>query len=56
MANERDQTLKDRLVLDFREGMIGASDFQLRFALIITWRNMTIVNKRPETAMAVSRF
>lgn len=53
LANEKNQTLKDQLILDFREGMIGAADFQPRFALIITWRNMTFVNRRPETAMKV---
>lgn len=56
LANEKNQTLKDQLILDFREGMIGAADFQPRFALIITWRNMTFVNKRPETAMKVQIF
>ena len=49
LATEKNQTLKDRLILDFREGMIGASDFVPRFALLITWRNMSFVVKRPET-------
>ena len=48
LANEKNQTLKDRLILDFREGMIGAADFQPRFALIITWRNMTFVRIEKE--------
>lgn len=56
LANEKNQTLKDQLILDFRDGMIGAADFQPRFALIITWRNMTFVNKRPETAMKTNTY
>lgn len=56
LATEKNQTLKDQLTLDFREGMIGASDFVPRFALIITWRNMTFVNKRPETQMRTNTY
>ncbi len=38
---------------DLREGMIGAADFKPKFALIITWRNMTMVNRRPEMLLVV---
>ena len=39
-------TLRDRIILDFREGMIGADDFTPMHAIIITWRNMTFANRQ----------
>ncbi len=46
-------TLRDRIYADFREGMIGAANFKPKFALIITWRNMTMVNRKPEMPLVV---
>ncbi|RWS17902.1 mesh-like CUB and sushi domain-containing protein, partial [Dinothrombium tinctorium] len=46
IEQERNITLRDRIILDFREGMIGASEFTPKFAFIVTWRNMTFANRR----------
>ena len=56
IESEYNQTLKDRLILDFREGMIGAADFTPKFVLIVTWRNMTMVNRRPEKPLVVCNY
>lgn len=48
--------LRDRLLLDFREGMIGASDFVPKFAIICTWRNMTIANRRIERPLKTNTY
>ena len=48
--------LRDRILLDFREGMIGASDFVPKFAMIITWRNMTIANRRHERPLKTNSY
>jgi len=53
---ENNITLRDRIYADFREGMIGASDFRPKFALIITWRNMTMVNRRPEMPLVTNTY
>lgn len=50
------ELLRDRLLLDFREGMIGASDFAPKYAMIITWRNMTIVNRRRERPLKTNTY
>lgn len=48
--------LRDRILLDFREGMIGASDFVPKWAMIITWRNMTIANRRTERPLKTNTY
>ncbi len=53
LESESNITLRERIYADFREGMIGAADFRPKFALIITWRNMTMVNKRPQMPLVV---
>jgi hypothetical protein len=53
LESEWNITLRERIYADFREGMIGAADFKPKFALIITWRNMTMVNRRPEMPLVV---
>jgi hypothetical protein len=53
LESEYNITLRERIYMDFREGMIGAADFRPKFALIITWRNMTFVNRRPEKPLVV---
>ena len=54
LETEQNTTLRERLILDFKEGMIGAADFVPKFAIIVTWRNMTMVNRRPEKPLVVS--
>ena len=54
LESEPNITLRDQIYADFREGMIGTSNFRPKFALIITWRNMTMVNRRPERPLVVS--
>lgn len=56
IGSEKNVTLRDRIILDFREGMIGASDFMPKYALIITWRNMTMVNRRPERPLKTNTY
>ena len=53
LEHEKNMTLRDRLILDFREGMIGAADFTPKFAMIITWKNMTYVSRREEKPLKV---
>ncbi len=53
LESESNITLRERIYADFREGMIGAADFKPKFALIITWRNMTMVNRRPQMPLLV---
>lgn len=48
--------LRDRILLDFREGMIGASDFVPKWAMIVTWRNMTIANRRTERPLKTNTY
>jgi hypothetical protein len=53
LESEWNITLRERIYPDFRGGMIGAADFKPKFALIITWKNMTIINRRPEMPLVV---
>lgn len=48
--------LRDRILLDFREGMIGASDFIPKYAMIVTWRNMTVSNRRTERPLKTNTY
>lgn len=48
--------LRDRLLLDFREGMIGASDFVPKYAMIVTWANMTMANRRTERRLKTNTY
>uniref|UniRef100_A0A6G1S5F6 Extracellular domains-containing protein CG31004 n=1 Tax=Aceria tosichella TaxID=561515 RepID=A0A6G1S5F6_9ACAR len=48
--------LRDRILLDFREGMIGASDFVPKYAMIVTWANMTIANRRTERRLKTNTY
>jgi hypothetical protein len=48
--------LRDRILLDFREGMIGASDFAPKYAMIVTWANMTIANRRTERKLKTNTY
>lgn len=36
--------------------MIGAADFVPKYALIITWRNMTMINRRPERPLKTNTY
>lgn len=56
IGSEMNVTLRDRLVLDFREGMIGAANFIPKYAMIITWRNLTMVNRRPERELKTNTY
>ncbi|CAG2180584.1 unnamed protein product, partial [Oppiella nova] len=56
LESEYNITLRDRIYYDFREGMIGASDFKPKFALIITWRNMTMVNRQPDMPLLTNTY
>lgn len=56
MDKEVNTTLRDRIYADFREGMIGASDFRPKFAIIVTWRNMTYANKAPEYDLKTNTY
>ncbi|XP_053209715.1 protein mesh-like [Panonychus citri] len=56
MEQETNTTLRDRLILDFREGMIGAADFTPKFAMIITWKNMTFVARREEKPLKTNSY
>ena len=56
IGSERNITLRDRIILDFKEGMIGAADFVPKYALIITWRNMTMINRRSERPLKTNTY
>ncbi|XP_074605108.1 sushi domain containing 2 mesh isoform X2 [Brevipalpus obovatus] len=56
LEHEKNMTLRDRLILDFREGMIGAADFTPKFAMIITWKNMTYVSRREEKPLKTNSY
>lgn len=45
IEKEPDDMLRERLILDFREGMIGASDFKPTYVVIITWMNVTFSDR-----------
>lgn len=48
--------LRDRILFDFKTGMIGASDFVPKWAMIVTWCNMTIANRRTERPLKTNTF
>lgn len=50
------KTLRDRIMLDFSQGMIGATDFEPKWAMIVTWTNMTMANRRSENALKTNTF
>ncbi|RWS30329.1 mesh-like CUB and sushi domain-containing protein [Leptotrombidium deliense] len=56
IETEPNITLRDRLILDFREGMIGASNFRPKHAMIITWRNMTFASRRDEKGLKTNTY
>ncbi|XP_023221105.1 protein mesh-like [Centruroides sculpturatus] len=53
---EPDNMLRERLILDFREGMIGASDFKPLFVVIITWMNATFSDRDANTALKTNTY
>ncbi|KAF7495260.1 Protein mesh [Sarcoptes scabiei] len=56
ISKELNYTLKERIYADFREGMIGASNFVPKFAIIITWKNMTYTNKSPDFDLKTNTY
>ncbi|XP_067139679.1 protein mesh-like [Centruroides vittatus] len=53
---EPDNMLRERLILDFREGMIGASDFKPLFVVIVTWLNATFSNRDANTPLKTNTY
>lgn len=56
LAKENNETLRNGIYADFREGMIGAADFHPKFAVIITWKNMTYANKAPDFDLKTNTY
>lgn len=50
------ELLRDRLILDFRSGMIGATDFVPKYVMIVTWCNMTMANRRTERPIKTNTY
>lgn len=46
LRNEKDLLLKQRILNDFESSMACAVGFEPRFAVIVTWKNMTFPNRR----------
>lgn len=56
LAKEKNETLREGIYADFRDGMIGAADFRPKFAIIITWKNMTYANKAPDFELKTNTY
>lgn len=56
VATERDVWLRERILKDFDGSMACTVGFEPRFALIITWKNMTFPNRRDREGIKVSVF
>jgi hypothetical protein len=53
MGTETDEELKNMILWDFDTAMSGSAGFVPTFVMIITWKNMTFANKRPDRPLKV---
>jgi len=53
VGTESDENLYDMIVSDFDTAMSGSLGFVPTFVMVITWKNMTFANKRPERPLKV---
>jgi hypothetical protein len=51
---ETDLELRERIISDFDTAMSGSLGFVPTFVMIITWKNMTFANKRPDRQLKVN--
>lgn len=56
MGQEKNESLKLRLELDFKDSMIGSGDFIPTYALIVTWRNVTHANRMPGSKLRTNTY
>lgn len=56
LSKETNYTIRERIYADFRDGMIGSSDFRPKFAIVVTWRNITFANKAPEFELKTNTY
>ena len=54
LETEKNETLRQRLLNDFDSSMACTVGYVPRFALIITWKNMTYANKKEDRPLKVN--
>lgn len=50
----QDERYRDRILDNFDKAMAGSGGFTPKFLLIITWKNMTFANRRPDHSLKVN--
>ena len=48
-----DAAYKQRILDNFDKAMAGSGGFEPKFIIIVTWKNMTFANRRPDRALKV---
>ena len=56
VGTESDEDLRQRIMSDFDTAMSGSAGFVPTFVIVITWKNMTFANKRPERQLKVKKI
>jgi len=56
MQTDPDEPLKERILSDFDSSMACTVGFEPKFALIITWKNMTFPNRRSYDSLKTNTY
>jgi hypothetical protein len=55
VEKEQNEELKNKIIDDFNLAMAASNGFVPKYALIVTWKNMTFPNRRRERELKVSQ-
>ncbi|KAH9406628.1 hypothetical protein TYRP_013610, partial [Tyrophagus putrescentiae] len=56
VATLENEEYKTRILEDFDQAMAGSGGFVPKFVLIITWKNMTFANRRPDKPLKTNTY
>ncbi|KAJ6218930.1 hypothetical protein RDWZM_004742 [Blomia tropicalis] len=52
----QNEEYKNRILEDFDQAMAGSGGFVPKFVIIVTWKNMTFANKRPDKPLKTNTY
>jgi hypothetical protein len=55
VEKEQNEEFKNKIIDDFSSSMANSINFVPKYALIVTWKNMTFANRRRERDLKVSQ-
>ncbi|GFS95561.1 protein mesh [Nephila pilipes] len=56
LTREKNESLKERIRMDFKDAMVGSADFEPRYAVIVTWKNVTHANRMPGSRLKTNTY